>query len=132
MKSYVFKQFVGIITLLLFAFIVDYYIRNVNMYIVNVQLINDLFCRISILLFVFNQLIYNYAKKNEDGFMQHKIWNKMFIVILIWLMISFVVFILLFFMTPLEDLIASYTWIMFIVVITFYFLLICLFYQLYI
>ena len=78
-----------------------------------------MFIGISILLFVCNQLIYNYAKK-EEGFMQHKVWNKMFIVILIWLMISFVAFIFLFFATPLEDLIASYTWIMFIV--AYYFL----------
>ena len=78
-----------------------------------------MFVAISILLFVCNQLIYNYAKR-EEGFMQHKVWNKMFIVILIWLMISFVVFIFLFFATPLEDLITSYTWIMFIV--AYYFL----------
>ena len=118
MKSYVFKQLVGIITLLLFAFIVDYYIRNVNLYILK-KLI--MFIPISILLFVFNQLIYIYAKKNEDRFMQHKIWNKMFVLILMWLMISFIVFILLFFMTPLDVLISSQTWIMFIIVYYFLF-----------
>ena len=80
-----------------------------------------MFIPISILLFVFNQLIYNYAKKNEDRFMQHKIWNKMFVLILMWLMISFVVFILLFFMTPLDVLISSQTWIMFIIVYYFLF-----------
>ena len=53
--------------------------------------------------------------------MQHKVWNKMFIIILVWLMISFIVFILLFFATPLEELISSYTWIMFIVVYYFLF-----------
>lgn len=78
-----------------------------------------MFVAISILLFVCNQLIYNYAKKEEE-FMQHKIWDKMFVVILIWLMISFVVFIFLFFATPLEELITSFTWIIFIV--AFYFL----------
>ncbi len=78
-----------------------------------------MFIGISILLFVCNQLIYNYAKIAE-GFMKHKVWNKMFIIILIWLMISFVVFIALFFATPLEGLITSYTWLIFIV--AYYFL----------
>lgn len=78
-----------------------------------------IFIAISILLFICNQLIYNYAKR-EEGFMQHKVWDKMFIIILIWLMISFILFIFLFFTTPLEDLITSYTWIMFIV--AYYFL----------
>lgn len=120
MKSYVFKQFLCIIVLFLFAFIGDYYFQNVNMGIENVTLKQVImFVAISILLFVCNQLIYNYAKR-EEGFMQHKVWNKMFIVILIWLIISFVVFIFLFFTTPLEDLITSYTWIMFIV--AYYFL----------
>lgn len=79
-----------------------------------------IFAAISILLFVCNQLIYNYAKR-EEAFMKHKVWNKMFVVILIWLMISFVVFIFLFFATPLEYLISSNTWIMFIVVYYFIF-----------
>lgn len=120
MKYYGIKQFVSVLTLILFTFIADYYFREVNVGIESVtlkQLI--MFIGISILLFICNQLIYNYAKKAE-GFMQHKVWNKMFIIILIWLMISFVVFIFLFFATPLEDLITSYTWIMFIV--AYYFL----------
>lgn len=120
MKTYVFKQFVSILTLLVFAFVADYYIRNVNVDIESIilkQLI--MFIAISILLFVCNQLIYNYAK-NKEGFMQHKLWNKMFFIILIWLMISFVVLILLFFVTPLDVLISSHPWIMFI--IAYYFL----------
>lgn len=123
MKFYAFKQFLSILTLFLIAFIVDYYIQNEIMDIESIvlkQLI--MFIVISILLFVCNQLIYNYAKKEEE-FMQHKIWNKMFIIILGWLMISFIVFILLFFTTPLEDLISSHTWIMFIVVYYFLFVI---------
>ena len=123
MKFYAFKQFVSILILLLIAFIVDYYIQNVNVDIESVvlkQLI--MFITISILLFVCNQLIYNYAKKEEE-FMQHKIWNKMFIIILGWLMISFIVFILLFLTTPLEDLISLHPWIMFIVVYYFLFII---------
>ena len=120
MKTYVFKQFVSILTLLIFALIADYYIRYVNVDIGSVvlkQLI--MFIAISLLLFVCNQLIYNYAK-NKQGFMQHKLWNKMFFIILIWLIISFVIFILLFFVTPLDELISSHTWTMF--VIAYYFL----------
>ncbi|OCA84187.1 hypothetical protein A8F94_15830 [Bacillus sp. FJAT-27225] len=115
MKSYVIKQVVSILTLILFAFIADYYIREGNIHIESVvlkQLI--LFIGVSILLFVCNQLIYNHAKKAE-GFMHHKVWNKMFIVIFIWVMISFAVFIFLFFVTPLENLFSTYKWIMFIV-----------------
>lgn len=55
--------------------------------------------------------------------MQHKIWNKMFILILGWLMISFFVFFLLFFTTPLGDLISAHAWIMFIVVDYFLFVI---------
>ena len=120
MKSYIFKQFSCILILLLFAFIADYYFQNVKLDIESVALKQVImFVAISILLFVCNQIIYNYAKK-EDGFMQHKVWNKMFIVILIWLLISFVIFIFLFFTTPLEELISSFTWIVFI--IAYYFL----------
>ena len=120
MKTYAFKQFVSILTLFVFVLVADYYIRNVNVDIDSFILKQVImFIPISIVLFVCNQLIYNYAK-NKEGFMQHKIWNKMFFIILIWLMISFVVFILLFFVTPLDVLISSHTWIMFI--IAYYFL----------
>ena len=123
MKFYAFKQFVSILILLLIAFIVDYYIQNVNVDIESVVLKQlFMFITISILLFVCNQLIYNYAKKEEE-FMKHKIWNKMFIIILGWLMISFIVFILLFFTTPLGDLISLHPWIMFIVVYYFLFII---------
>ena len=120
MKNYAFKQFVSVVTLVIFVFVADYYIRNVNVALESVvlkQLILSI--AISILLFICNQLIYNYAK-NEERFMKHKLWNKMFIIILIWLSISFVVFIFLFFLTPLDVLISSHMWIMFIV--AFYFL----------
>ncbi|MEK5080645.1 hypothetical protein MKX73_17115 [Solibacillus sp. FSL W7-1436] len=121
MKSYIFKQFTCILVLILFAFIADYYLQNVNVAIESVALKQVImFIAISILLFVCNQLIYNYAKK-EEGFMQHKVWNKMFIVILVCLMLSFVIFIVLFFATPLEELITSFTWIMFIVAYYFIF-----------
>jgi len=122
-KFYVFKQFVSILTLLFIAFIIDYYIQNEIMDIESIVLKQFImFIVVSILLFVCNQLIYNYAKKEKE-FMQHKIWNKMFIIILGWLMISFIVFILLFFTTNLGDLISSHTWSMFIVVNYFLFVI---------
>ncbi|NEU30608.1 hypothetical protein GN156_07400 [bacterium LRH843] len=121
MKSYAFKQILCVIVLFLFAFIIGYYSQNVNLGIESVALKQVImFLAISILLFVCNQLLYNYAKK-EEGFMKHKIWNKMFIAILIWLMISFVVFIFLFLATPLADLMTTYPWIMFIVAVYFLF-----------
>ncbi|MBB4827127.1 threonine/homoserine/homoserine lactone efflux protein [Sporosarcina luteola] len=116
MKIYAFKQFVSVLTLLLIAFIVDYFIQNAHADIESVvlkQLI--MFITISILLFVCNLLLYNYARK-EENFMQHKIWNKMFILILGWLMISFILFIVMFFTTPLDDLLSLHPWMMFIVI----------------
>ncbi|WP_453989774.1 hypothetical protein [Bacillus nitroreducens] len=120
MKYYAVKQIVTVLTLILITLIADYYFREVNIRIESVvlkQLI--IFIGISILLFICNQMIYNYAKKVE-GFMQHKIWNKMFSILFVWLMISFVLFVFLFFATPLEDFISSHTWMMFIV--AYYFL----------
>lgn len=102
---------------------VDYYIENVHVDIESVvlkQLI--MFFTISILLFVCNQLIYNYAKK-EENFMQHKVWHKMYFFIIGWLMVSFILFILLFFATPLGELISSHPWIMFIVAYYFLFVI---------
>lgn len=52
--------------------------------------------------------------------MRHKIWDKMFVIILILLAISMLIFITTFFTTPLESLISSQPWIMFFV--TYYFL----------
>ncbi|WP_230502641.1 hypothetical protein [Sutcliffiella rhizosphaerae] len=75
---------------------------------------------ISIVLFACNQLLYNYAKK-EKSFMKHRKWDKMFIVIFIWLIFSFSLFILLFIMTPLEGSILQHAWLMFIVVYYFLF-----------
>lgn len=119
MKLYAFKQSVSVLILVLLAFAVDYYSQNVSIEnVVLKQLI--MFITISIILLVCNELLYNYAKK-EETFMQHKIWNKMFIIILGWLMISFTLFILLFFTTPLGDLISGHAWIMLIVVYYFLF-----------
>ncbi|MGM8214966.1 hypothetical protein ACLIA0_05245 [Bacillaceae bacterium W0354] len=120
-KGYVVKQFSCVLFLFLFAFIADYYLQNIKLGIES-SLIKQLilFFSITIILFVFNQLIYNYANKEED-FMQHKVWDKMFIVIFLWLAISFFLFILLFFVTPLDSLLLSHPWIMFIVVYYFLF-----------
>lgn len=52
--------------------------------------------------------------------MQQPIWSKMFIVILMCLIISFLVFICLFFVTSLGDLLNKHVWLMFIV--AYYFL----------
>lgn len=120
MKLYLFKQFSWILVLFLSAFVMDYYFQNVNIGLESAMLKQlVVLIAISILLLVCNQLIYNYANK-EERFMDHKIWGKMFILIFIFLMISFVAFLFLFFATPLEEIITSFTWIMFIV--AYYFL----------
>lgn len=118
MKIYVFKQLFCISMLFLIAIIVDYCIQTLS--IENIVLKQAMmFITISMILFFCNQLIYNYAKIAKE-FMQHKIWKKMFIIILVWLMISFIVFISLFFTTPLGDIILLYPWIM--LIIGYYFL----------
>lgn len=110
-----------LIFLLLFAVVADFNIVNSVLTMENTALKQlVVFVSITMILFVCNQLLYNYAQK-EKQFMQHPIWNKMFIILLVWLMISFVVFLLLFFLTPLEDLINQYAWIMFLVVYYFLF-----------
>ncbi|WP_198530537.1 hypothetical protein [Bacillus sp. LL01] len=75
---------------------------------------------ILLILFACTQLLYNYAK-NKKQFMQHPIWDKMFIILLVWLMISFVLFIVFFFTTPLQGILSQHAWLMFIVVYYFLF-----------
>lgn len=123
-NSYLFKQFTVLITLTIFAFVADYYVLNVYLNINNIVLQQLLMIIAnSFLLFVFNQLIYNYAKKNEEKFMRHKIWKKMFFIIFICLLLSFALFITLFLTTPLQNLISTQEWVMLIIVYYFLFLL---------
>lgn len=123
MKNYTLKQSFNILVLFLFTFIANYHFQHGKIRIENVVIKQLIFAiAISILLFVCNQFIYNYAKKGE-GFMEHKVWNKMFIVIFIWLVISFFLFIFLFFATTLQNLIASHKWILFIAAYYFLFLI---------
>lgn len=121
---YIIKQCIGIIILVIFAFVADYYVENIYLTIKYAglqQLI--MFVAMSIVLLVCNQLVLNYAKEHSDKFMKHKIWNKMFIVIFILMAVSFSGFITLFFTTPLESLISSHQWIMFIIIYYFLFLI---------
>lgn len=122
--SYLFKQVTGLITLIIFTFVAHYYVRHIYLEINNTVLQQLLMIiAISFLFFVFNQLIYNYAKKNQDKFMKHKVWDKMFFIIFICLSVSIVIFITLFFITPLQALISSQQWIMLIIMYYFLFLL---------
>ena len=118
--TYYMKQLISIVFLFLCVIVSDYYLRNDVNGIENMkssQLV--IIIASSIVLFVCNHLLYNYGKAHS-AFMQHKIWSKMFVFILIWLMISFVGFILLFTVTPTEEIFTAYPWLMFLVV--FYFL----------
>lgn len=120
-KSHTFKLFSYIVTLFLFTFIAHFYLYNVYMEIESMLLKRLLFISgILFLLYVCNQVIYHYGKK-EENFMQHNIWNKMFIIIFLVLMISFTLFIVLFFTTPLERVITSHTWLMLIIIYYFLF-----------
>lgn len=123
-KSYILKQCIPIFMLILFTFAADRYISIVYFELTDAgiqQLI--LFISIAFIFFIYNQLIFNYAEKRPDEFMRHKIWDKMFIIILILLAISVLIFIIVFFTTPLESLISSQPWIMFFVMYYFLFLI---------
>jgi hypothetical protein len=123
MRLYGLKQSVCLLTLFLFACLGDYYFTNVSRTITNVvvkQLI--MFAGISVLFFIFNQFIYNFAKKEKD-FMKHRIWKKMFFIVLMVMLMSFILFIILFFGTPLEAFINAQPWIMFLAGFYFLFLI---------
>lgn len=121
MKFYWLKQSLVILFLVLLAFIanfnlVDPYLTMENTLLKQLVIVVS----VSLILFACNQLLYNYAK-NINGFMQHPIWNKMFIILLVGLMVSFVLFIALFLTTPLQDLLSQHAWLMFLVVYYFLF-----------
>lgn len=120
-KSYILKQCIPIFMLILFTFAADRYISIVYFELTDAgiqQLI--LFISIAFIFFIYNQLIFNYAEKRPNEFMRHIIWDRMFIITLIVLAISMLIFIIAFFTTPLESLISSQPWIMFFVM--YYFL----------
>ncbi|MEA3318616.1 MAG: hypothetical protein U9Q88_01220 [Bacillota bacterium] len=121
MKFYLLKQALVILFLALFAFTANFNLVNPYLTMEN-TLLKQIVVLVSVLLILFacNQLLYNHAKIKKE-FMQHPIWNKMFIIILIWLMISFVLFIVLSFITPLQDLLSQHAWLMFLVVYYFLF-----------
>lgn len=121
MKKYWLKQSLVILLLVLFAFIANFNLVNPFLTMESAllkQLI--VLVSISLILFACNQLLYNYAKYKKH-FMQHPAWNKMSIILLVWLMISFVLFIVLFFITPLQSILNEYAWLMFIVIYYFLF-----------
>lgn len=81
MKPYIFKQVFCIITLIIFTYVTHSYIQNKTIQIENNTLKGIiLVLAAALLLFICNQLLYNYGQK-ETKFMQHKLWDKMFIVI---------------------------------------------------
>lgn len=120
-KTYWIKQFIVIAFLIVLAFVIDLYMNN-SPIAINNNIIKQLIfvIVISIILFALNQLIYNFAKINSD-FMQHRIWNKMHIIIFIWLIISFTIFIILFVTTPLPDIIQNQLWVLYLIIYYFLF-----------
>lgn len=123
MKNYWLKQSLVILLLVLTAFIANF--NMVNPYLtMESTLLKQLaiLVSISLILFACNQLLYNYAMYKKQ-FMQHPLWNKMSIILLVWLMISFVLFIVLFFIAPLQSILNQYAWLMFIVIYYFLFFL---------
>lgn len=123
-KFYILKQSIPIFMLILFTFAADRYISIVYFELSDAgiqQLI--LFIAVAFIFFIYNQLIFNYAEKKPNKFMRHKIWDKMFVIFLILLAISMLIFIIAFFTTPMESLISTQPWIMFFVMYYFLFLI---------
>lgn len=123
-KFYLLKQCTGIFVFILFSFIADYYVKNIYFSINDAGLQQlMMFTAIAFILFICNLFIFNYAEENPKKFMQHKVWEKMFIFILILLAISILIFITVFFIPPLQSFISSQSWIMLIVIFYFLFLI---------
>lgn len=123
-KFYLLKQCTGIFVFILFSFIADYYVKNIYFSINDAGLQQlMMFTAIAFILFICNLFILNYAKENPNKFMRHKVWEKMFIFILILLAISILIFITVFFIPPLQSFISSQSWIMLIVIFYFLFLI---------
>ncbi len=53
--------------------------------------------------------------------MKHRIWNKMSLVIFVWLLISSVILMVLLMLTPMPDLIQAHLWMMYLIGIYFLF-----------
>lgn len=121
MKIYWVKQLFIITFLFILALVIDMYMKN-SLFSIDKNILKQtiLLVIIAVILFACNQLLYNFAKINSK-FMQHSIWNKMYIVILILLLISFSMFIILFTVTPFSNLLQNQIWIMYIIVYYFLF-----------
>lgn len=121
MKFYWLKQSLVILFLVLFAFIANFNLVNPYSTMENTLLKQVVvLASVSLILFACNQLLYNYAQ-NKKQFMQHPIWDKMFIILLVWLIFSFILFIVLFLFTPFQNLLSQHAWLMFLVVYYFLF-----------
>lgn len=79
-----------------------------------------LFLVIAAALFACNQLLFHYSQVHA-GFMKHRIWNKMSLLIFVWLLISSVILMVLLMLTPMPDLIQAHLWMMYLVGIYFLF-----------
>lgn len=64
-----------------------------------------------------------FQSKKSDTFLSHPIWEKMHIIVSFLLVISIVVFISAFFISPLSEIIQSSRWILFITIYYFLFLI---------
>jgi hypothetical protein len=119
MKFYWLKQFAAIGFLVVLAFVAD---LNMNKpFTINDPIIKQtiLFLGIAAVLFACTQLLFNYSKVHSD-FMKHPIWRRMYMIIAVWLFISFILFIIVFTLTPLGNGMQIQKWSIYIV--SYYFL----------
>lgn len=122
MKIYWLRQLLVAGLLVILAVGLDLYMRQFPPQATGVTGRLVLFLTIAAALFACNQLLFYYSQAHA-GFMKHRIWNKMSLVIFIWLMLSSVILMTLFMLTPLPDLLQDHLWMMYCIGIYFLFIM---------
>ncbi|KQU21873.1 hypothetical protein ASG65_21490 [Bacillus sp. Leaf13] len=125
-SRWTFLQGIIVIILGILAFITDYFKKdmatsNPSNTVNTVQMLMTLLFIISV-IGLFSLLMFFQSKKSNT-FLLHPIWKKMHIIVSFLLVISIVVFISAFFISPLSEVIQSSRWILFITIYYFLFLI---------
>lgn len=120
MKKYLLKQLVIIVILFVLSFMIHIYMKKTNSLLSVENIVSKqtiILIILSVILLIYNLLLYNFANINSN-FMKHRIWRKMHILILVWLIISFLIFVILFSTT---SFIQNHLWTIYIIIYYFLF-----------
>ncbi|MET3576870.1 hypothetical protein ACFFIY_13830 [Bhargavaea ullalensis] len=122
MKTYWWRQLLVAGLLVVLAVGLDLYMRQFPPESSGIVGHLVLFLAVAAALVACNQLLFHYSQANP-GFMKHRIWNKMSLVIVLWLLVSSVILVVLLMVTPLPDLIQDHLWMMYLIGIYFLFIM---------